>query len=208
MVSPPSSWTHPRGPYRQQHSRLRVTLFERCTQCAIRTSCGIWQRCRRTRAVTRNKRFRDIGVAMTKPSEKVPVHFTIDDDSEAIALDRRTFVKGVGFAVLTVQCLSLIACASGKSPGYDNRAADNLIIHSRGGFPPHVHDLLIPYALLNAPPLQGVELTTTQAMLHSHKVVLTQKELITVNQRGTVTAKGGSHLFVITSAKRPDQIQA
>jgi len=145
---------------------------------------------------------------MTNPNEEVPVQFTTDDDAEAIALDRRTFVKGVGFAVLTVQCLSSISCASGKSPSYDNQAADNLIIHSSGGFPPHVHDLLIPYALLNAPPLQGVELTTTQAMLHSHKVVLTQRELITVNQRGTVTVKGGSHLFVITSAKRPDQIQA
>ena len=144
---------------------------------------------------------------MTKPNEKMPIHF-IPDGTEAIALDRRTFVKGVGFAVLTVQCLSLISCASGKSPGYENRAADNLIIHSRGGFPPHVHDLLIPYALLNAPPSQGVELKTTQAMLHSHKVALTQKELITVNQRGTVTAKGGSHLFVITSAERSDQTQA
>jgi len=145
---------------------------------------------------------------MTNANEKAPVQFTTDDDSEAIALDRRTFVKGVGFAVLTVQFLSLISCASGKSPSYDKQAADNLIIHSSGGFPPHVHDLLIPYAVLNAPPLQGVELKTTQAMLHSHKVVLTQKELITVNRRGTVTAKAGSHLFVITSAERSDQTQA
>jgi hypothetical protein len=144
---------------------------------------------------------------MTKPSEKVPAQFTINDHSEVIALDRRTFVKGVGFAVLTVQCLSLIACASGKSPTYDNQAVDNLIIPSSGGFPPHVHDLLIPYAVLNAPPPQGVEFKTTQAMLHTHKVAVTQKELITVNQGGTVTAKGGSHLFVIALAKRPDHIQ-
>jgi len=145
---------------------------------------------------------------MTKPSEKVPVHFTTDADSEAIALDRRTFVKGVGFTVLTVQCLSLIACASGNSPGYDNEAANNLIIHSSSGFPHHVHDLLIPYAVLNAPPLQGVELKTTKAMLHAHKVVLTQKELITVSQGGTVTKKANSHLFVIALAKRQDHIQA
>jgi hypothetical protein len=145
---------------------------------------------------------------MTKPSEKVPVHFTINDQSEAIALDRRTFVKGVGFAVLTVQCLSLIACASGNSQSHDREAADNLIIHSSGGFPPHVHDLLIPYAVLKAPPQQGVELKTTQAMLHAHKVVLTQQDLITVNQGGRVTAKGGSHLFMIALTKRPDQIQA
>jgi hypothetical protein len=144
---------------------------------------------------------------MTKLSEKMPVHLTIDADSEAIALDRRTFVKGVGFAVLTVQCLSFIACASGNSQSHDSEAADNLIIHSSGGFPPHVHDLLIPYAVLNAPPPQGVEFKTTQAMLHTHKVAVTQKELITVNQEGTVTAKGGSHLFVIALAKRPDHVQ-
>jgi hypothetical protein len=70
-----------------------------------------------------------------------------------------------------------------------------------------VHDLLIPYAVLKAPPLQGVELKTTQTMLHVHTVALTQKDLITVNQGGVVTAKGGSHLFVIVLAKRRDQIQ-
>lgn len=145
---------------------------------------------------------------MTNLSEKVRVQISVDEDSEAIAIDRRMFVKGVGFAVLTAQCLSLIACASGNSPSYDNEAANNLIIHSSSGYPPHVHDLLIPYAVLNAPPLQGVELKTTRAMLHAHRVVLTQKELITVNQGGTVTQKANSHLFVIALAKRQDNIKA
>ena len=139
---------------------------------------------------------------MTKPREIVSVHYMVDDVDEAIALDRREFIKGVGFAVLTVQCLPLIAQASGNSPSDGNEAADNLIIHSSSGFVPHVHDLLIPYAVLNAPPLQGVELKTTQALFHAHKVVLTQKELITVNQGGTVTQKASSHLFVIALAKR------
>jgi hypothetical protein len=125
---------------------------------------------------------------MTKPSE--------------IAFDRRMFIKGVGFAVLTVQCLPLITQASGDSPNDDNGTADNLIIHSSSGFVPHVHDLLIPYAVLNAPPVQGVELKTTQAMFHAHQVVLTQKQLIIVNQGGTVTQKASSHLFVIALAKR------
>ena len=57
---------------------------------------------------------------MTKPSQ--------------MAFDRRVFIKGVGFAVLTVQCLPLIAHASGDSPHEDNGAADNLIIHSSAGF--------------------------------------------------------------------------
>jgi hypothetical protein len=142
---------------------------------------------------------------MTKPSEILNVHMV--DVDEAIA-DRRRFIKGLGFAVLTVQCLPLIAHASGSSPSDRNEAADNLIVHSSSGFVPHVHDLLIPYATLNAPPPQGVELKTTQAFFHAHKVVLTQKELISVNQGGTVTQKASSHLFVIALAKHQDHVQA
>jgi hypothetical protein len=130
----------------------------------------------------------------------------VDGVDEAIVLDRRNFIKGVGFAVLTAQCLSLIACASGNSPSDGNKAADNLIIHSSAGTLSHVHDLLIPYAVLNAPPLEGVELKTTQAMFHMHQVVLTQEQLIIMNQGGTVNQKAGSHLFVIALAKRQDHI--
>ena len=110
---------------------------------------------------------------MTKPSEIVNVQHLVDGVDQAIALDRRKFIKGVGFAVLTAQCLSLIACASGNSPSDSDKAANNLIIHSSSGTLSHVHDLLIPYAVLSAPPLQGVELKTTQAMFHMHGVVLT-----------------------------------
>jgi hypothetical protein len=117
----------------------------------------------------------------------------VDGTDEAITLDRRKFSKGVGVAVVTAQCLSLIACASGNSPSDGNKAADNLIIHSSAGTLSHVHDLLIPYAVLNAPPLQGVKLETTRALFHTHDVVLTQEQLIVVNQGGTVTARGGSH---------------
>ena len=125
----------------------------------------------------------------------------MSDRSEMVSvryeLDRRKFIEGVGVAVLTVQCLPLIACGSVNSPSDGSEAADNLIIHSGPGFIPHVHDLLIPYAVLNAPPLQGVKLETTKALFHTHDVVLTQEQLIIVKQGGRVTAKGGSHLFVI-----------
>ena len=138
---------------------------------------------------------------MTKRSELVNVPYMVDDVDEAIA-DRRKFIKGVGFAVLTMQCLPLIAHASGDSPSDRNEATDSLIIQSSSGFVPHVHDLLIPYAVLNAPPLQGVGLKSTHALFHAHEVALTQKELIIVNQGGTVTQKASSHLFVIALAKR------
>ena len=134
---------------------------------------------------------------MTKPN-------AVDD---AIAFDRRKFIKGVGFAVLTVQCLPLIAHASGHSPSAGNKDADHLVIHSTSGFVPHVHDLLIPYAVLNTPPPQGVELTSTQAFFHTHRMVLTQKQLMAVSQGETVTQKASSHLFVITWAKQQDHIQ-
>jgi hypothetical protein len=143
---------------------------------------------------------------MTKSSEMVNVPPVIDDAEETVA-DRRGFIKGVGVAVLTVQLLPLMAHASGSAPSEGNEAADDLIIHSSTGFVPHVHDLLIPYAVLEAPPRQGVELRTTQALFHRHTVRLTKDQLVVVNQGGTVTEKGGSHLFVISLA-RPDDIQS
>ncbi len=139
---------------------------------------------------------------MTKPSEIVNVHYTVDDVEEAIALDRRQFVKGAGVAVLTVQFLPLIAHASAGSPGDGKDAADNLTVHFGPGLFSHVHDLLIPYSVLKAPPAQGVELTTTQALLHRHTVKLTQEQLKTVNRGGTVTGKASSHVFVIALANR------
>jgi len=123
----------------------------------------------------------------------------MSDRSEMVdvGVDRREFIKGVGAAVLTVQCLPLIACAAGDSRGDSDEAADNLIIHSGPGFVPHVHDLLIPYAMLKAPPLQGVVLETTRSLFHTHDVVLTQEQLIIVSHGGAVNKIGGSHLFVI-----------
>lgn len=142
---------------------------------------------------------------MTKPNEIKNIPPLVDGKDEASALDRRTFIKGVGFAVLTAHCLSLISCASENSPSDGHQAVDNLIIHSSSGTLSHVHDLLIPYAILSAPPLAGVELKTTQAMFHRHQVALTREQLISVNEGGSVIQKAGSHLFVIALATRPDQ---
>jgi len=137
---------------------------------------------------------------VTKPREIVNVHYVVDDFDEAIAVDRRQFVKGVGVAVLTVQWLPLIAHASGNSPSDSKDTADNLIIRSGPGLMSHVHDLLIPYAILKAPPLHGVELETTQALLHRHSIALTREQLIIVDQGGTVTQKASSHILVIALA--------
>ena len=132
---------------------------------------------------------------MTTSDQPVTIHRETGDD-EAIALDRRRFVQRVGIAVLTVQCLPLTAHADGRSP--DDH---NLVIQSGPGAFGHVHDLLIPRAMLTTPPAQGVKLTSTTAFLHQHDITLTQKELTLVNQGGTVTQKASSHLFVIAWAR-------
>jgi hypothetical protein len=134
---------------------------------------------------------------MTKSSEKVNVPYTIGVVDEAIAWDRREFIKEIGVAIVTVQCLPLIAHAARNSPSDGEETADDLIIHSGPGLMSHMHDLLIPYAVLNTPPPQGIELETTRALLHRHEIVLTQEQLILVNQGGTVTQKASSHVFVI-----------
>jgi hypothetical protein len=95
-------------------------------------------------------------------------------------------------AVLTVQCLPLMAHAE---------TADDLVIQSGPGLFHHVHDLRIPYAILNAPPPEGIKLTSTQSLYHQHDIALSQKELAIVKQGGTVTQKASSHLFVIALAK-------
>lgn len=106
-------------------------------------------------------------------------------------MHRREFFKGVGFAVLTVQCLPLMA-----------ESADDLVIQSGPGLFGHVHDLLIPYKVLNAPPPQGIKLTSTQAMWHQHDISLTRQELVTVKQGGAVRQKASSHVFVIALARK------
>ena len=140
---------------------------------------------------------------MTKDDQLVNVHHSIENVNEALASDRRKFIQGLGIAVLTVQCLPLIAHAAGNRRD-TKEAGDNLIIQSSPGLFDHVHDLLIPYALLKAPPLEGVQLTSTQAMLHRHDIALSQKELTIVNQGGTVTQKASSHRFVIALAKEKE----
>ena len=132
---------------------------------------------------------------MTTSDQPVTIHRETGDD-EAIALDRRRFVQRVGIAVLTVQCLPLTAQAAGHPPD-----DENLVIQSGPGAFGHVHDLLIPRAMLTTPPAQGVKLTSTTAFLHQHDITLTQKELTLVNQGGTVTRKASSHLFVIAWAR-------
>ncbi|CAN5601511.1 hypothetical protein BH10PSE5_BH10PSE5_33720 [soil metagenome] len=111
--------------------------------------------------------------------------------------DRRGFMKEAGGVVLAAQLPPSGARASEGSPD----ATDTLIIRSGQGFVPHTHDLWIPYAVLKAPPREGVKLISTLARGHSHEVTLSREQLATVNQGGTVSVMGGSHTFVLAVAQ-------
>jgi hypothetical protein len=120
---------------------------------------------------------------------------------EPVSLDRRQFLDQLGIAVLTVQCLSANAFHAGGWDHGTTGAPDDLLIRSTPGAFSHEHDLLIPMAVLEAPPRRGVQLTSSKALLHQHAISLTQKELTTVSQGGTVVQKASSHVFVIALAK-------
>ena len=145
-----------------------------------------------------NDRRSQEGAATTKRSGRVKMP-VIDDIP--VKCDRRTFLQGLGLAVLAVQSLALIGCESGDPPIDDKKAVDNLIMQSSPGAFDHVHDLLIPYALLRTPPSEGVKLISTKSFFHRHEISLTREELTAVNQGGSVTRKASSHLFVIALAK-------
>jgi hypothetical protein len=117
------------------------------------------------------------------------------------SLDRREFIKVAGFAVLAVQCLPATAYASGVPLRGVNQVTDDLVIESGPGAFHHVHYLRIPKAMLTSPPADGADLTSTKAFLHRHRIVLTQEELRSVNQGGTVVQRASSHVFVIALAK-------
>jgi len=116
---------------------------------------------------------------------------------EAFALDRRKFVKGVGMAILAVQSRSLFAGEPVRSRA-DQDSGDGLVIQSGPGLFSHVHELQIPSRVLKAPPLDGIELTTSEALFHSHSVALTHEELRLLSRGGLVNKQVSSHVFAIT----------
>lgn len=118
-------------------------------------------------------------------------------DVHAVGTYRRGFIKRAGAALLMVQLLPSITYAAANPTGDGNTSANNLIIRSGPGFVPHTHDLWIPYAVLRAPPLRGVSLVSTRALGHTHELVLTHEQLVSVNRGGAVSLTGGSHTFLI-----------
>jgi len=117
------------------------------------------------------------------------------------AADRRTFLKELGVLVLTVQGLPWTTHASTDPSGPGAEAGDDLIIRSGPGLFGHVHDLVIPGALLEVPPREGVAITSTQWMFHRHVVALTREELGAVHAGRTVVKQASSHVFAIASVR-------
>lgn len=115
--------------------------------------------------------------------------------------DRRRIVAGIGMAVLAVQCAPSFAQTSGTQTGASGARKD-LLIHSSAGFAGHTHDLLIPYAVLNEPPAEGVKLESTSGLFHTHSIALTREQLIDVRRGGTVRVPASSHTFSIALVAR------
>lgn len=114
--------------------------------------------------------------------------------------DRRHLLEKAGLVLLAVQLLPSIARSSQALPRATSNPADALVVRSGPGFVPHTHDLWIPFALLKAPPSEGVKLTSTPSRGHTHEVALSRDELASVNRGGSVSVKGGSHTFLIALA--------
>jgi hypothetical protein len=134
--------------------------------------------------------------------KRAGVHDLTPDIDETVSLGRRQFLNQLGVVVLTVQCLSANALDSGDWHRVTAEGLDDLLIHSSPGAFSHTHDLLIPIAVIKTPPRQGVQLTSSKAFLHQHAISLTQQELTSVSQGGTVVQKASSHVFVIALAKQ------
>lgn len=134
--------------------------------------------------------------------KRTAVYDLTHDIDETVGLDRRQFLNQLGVAVLTVQCLSANALDLENAHRGTTTALDDLLIHSGPGAFSHEHELLIPMAVIKTPPRQGVQLISSKALLHRHRISLTQAELTTVSQGGTVIQKASSHVFVIALAKQ------
>jgi hypothetical protein len=102
-------------------------------------------------------------------------------------LRRRQFLALLGYAALSVQ----VACAAETAP-----AESLTVISSRnsklGDWVAHTHLLYVPLQLFQAPPRDGVTLSTTRTFLHSHDVVLTEAQLVAVARGGTVLVEDAS----------------
>ena len=106
----------------------------------------------------------------------------------------------LGFVALSVRTLPLAGGASAEEAD----PADSLAVTSSrnsklGRWAYHSHLLCVPLQLFRAPPRQGVTLSTTWKFFHSHKVALTQAQLVTVARGGTVEVEDsiGAHTFSI-----------
>jgi hypothetical protein len=149
------------------------------------------------KVITSERQFRKVK-ALKKQNRRAKMSLIED---APIEWDRRAFLKGLGFAFLAVQCPALVGCVPGDPPLDEKSRENNLVLQSSPGMFDHLHELVIPYALLQTPPSEGVKLLSSKAFFHRHEIILTQDDLHTVSQGGSVTRKASSHLFVIALVK-------
>ena len=88
--------------------------------------------------------------------------------------------------------------AEEKAPA-DSLAVTSSLNSKLGRWAYHCHLLYVPLQCFTAPPREGVTLSTSWTFLHSHRVALTQDQLITVARGGSVEVQdsAGAHTYSI-----------
>ena len=119
---------------------------------------------------------------------------------ESITSRRREFLGLLGYAALSVQLLPLTGCDSAvEEAPPDSLAVTSSRASKLGQWAAHTHLLYVPLQSFRAPPEQGLALSTTRKFFHSHEVILTRAQLVTVAGGGAVevTDSAGAHTFSI-----------
>jgi hypothetical protein len=123
-----------------------------------------------------------------------------EKSSVRLRLSRRDFIRS---ASQSVAVLTIAPWHGAMAASPDPQTDDTLRILSGESqyapLPGHLHYLDIPLEVFEEPPVDGVELTTTRAYAHRHKVVLTQEQIQHIADGGAVLAEDtvGDHLYDI-----------
>jgi hypothetical protein len=117
------------------------------------------------------------------------------------SLRRRELLELSGYAALSLRVLPWMGagCAAEETAPPDSLAVTSSRDSKLGRWAAHSHVLYVPRQLFREPPEEGVTLATTRKYLHSHVVVLTHEQLITVARGDAVRVRdtNGTHAFAI-----------
>ena len=125
-------------------------------------------------------------------------------------MNRRAFLRRswhAGTGILTIRALSAlggvvaVSCDSGGGEDGDSGGSGDTVTYVTDVAAGHAHSIEIPLAVLESPPAEGFEGTTTVVGGHAHSVMLSQAELMDISDDMDVTKNtgvGGGHVHPFT----------